>query len=63
MTVGVVPEARVYDFNGTVDEIAIFGEELSRDDIEAIAERGLLGAPTVFSSAKLAISWGRIKTQ
>lgn len=50
-------------FNGTLDEVAIFNEALSEDDIKAIMEMGLLDILVVSPSGKLATAWGKIKTQ
>jgi len=62
LAIGVLPDPKVYYFNGTIDEVAIFSEELSGDDIKSIT-KGILNATAVFPSGKLAISWGSIKTQ
>jgi hypothetical protein len=62
LTIGVLPQALVYYFNGAVDDIAVFDEELSGNDIKDFAKWGLLNA-SVSPSGKIAISWGRIKAQ
>ena len=63
LAIGVLPDPKVYYFNGIIDEVAIFGEELSGDDIKGIMRGGVLNASAVSPSDKLTISWGRIKAQ
>lgn len=63
LTIGVLPQAKVYYFNGIVDDVAIFGEELSEGDIKGIMKGGLLKASAVSPSGKLATAWGKIKPQ
>ena len=63
LVIGCLPNPKLFHFPGRIDEVAIFGEELSAGDINAIAKRGLLGAQSVSATGKLAISWGVIKTQ
>jgi len=50
-------------FNGLIDEIAIFNEALSVDDVKNIAARGLAEATGVSLPGKLANTWGAIKIQ
>jgi hypothetical protein len=63
LAIGVLPDPMVYFFNGAVDEVAIFGEELSEDNIKSITKNGLTNLSPVSLLSKLAISWGIIKTQ
>jgi hypothetical protein len=63
LVIGCLPDPKLHHFPGRIDEVAIFSEELSADDINAIAKRGLLGAQAVSALGNLAISWGGIKTQ
>lgn len=63
LAIGVLPEPKVYYFNGALDEVAIFNEELSEKNIKSIMKNGLTNLFSVSSSDKLAISWGGIKTQ
>ena len=46
---------------GTIDEIAIFSEALSEDDIMRIMARGLVSSMAVSLEGKLATSWGNLK--
>jgi len=62
LAIGVLPDPKVYYFNGTLDEVAIFNEELSEGDIKSIMN-GVTNLSSVSSSGRLAISWGRIKAQ
>ncbi len=62
LTIGVLPTPLVYYFNGIIDDVAIFPEELSAGDIRAIATRGLENARAVSPSGKLATSWGILKS-
>jgi len=50
-------------FNGILDEVFIFNDALSEDDIKAIMNRGINGASSVSPSGKLTISWGMVKAQ
>ncbi len=63
LAIGCIPSPQVYHFNGTIDEVAIFGEELSPGDLVSIGANGLLGATAVSSSGKLAVAWGRLKVK
>lgn len=51
-------------FNGILDEVAIFNKALDQDDIKAIMEQGLnkVLATAVEPSRKLTNTWGRIKS-
>jgi hypothetical protein len=53
----------VYFFNGIVVEVAVFTEDLSPEDIAAIAEHGLAGTQAVSPSSKLATACGHVKTR
>lgn len=61
MAIGVLPDPRVYFFNGAIDEVAIFDIELSAEDIKGITTGGILNASAVSASGKLTASWGSIK--
>ena len=50
-------------FNGIIDELAIFNEALSVGDIKNIMTRGLANAASVSPSAKLPTTWAMIKTR
>ena len=50
-------------FEGILDEVAIFNVGLTKDDIQAIMNRGLEGAGTVDLSGKLPTTWASIKNQ
>ena len=49
-------------FWGTIDEVAIFNEALTENDLKTIMSRGLRLILAVSSSEKLAITWGETKT-
>lgn len=61
LSIGVLPDPKVYYFNGIIDEVAIFNEELSAEKVKNIT--GGITSLVVSSSGKLAISWGMIKAQ
>lgn len=63
LAIGVLPDPKVYYFNGAIDEVAIFNEALSEEDIKNITKRGIVNAAAVSTSGKLAAAWGKIKTQ
>ena len=49
---------------GMIDEVAVFNVALTVDEIEEIMNEGLekaLGITAVFSSGKLATTWGSVK--
>lgn len=50
-------------FDGFIDEVALFNEALTEEDINTIMTEGLKSAivSAVSSSGKVAITWGRIK--
>lgn len=53
-------------FNGIIDEVVIFNEVLSQNDIEVIMNKGLkraVGITAVFPAGKLATVWGAIRLQ
>ena len=50
-------------FNGIVDELVIFNEALSVDDIKGIMNTGIVGASAVSPSGKLATVWATVKVQ
>ena len=53
------------NFNGAIDDVAIFNTILSDDDIKAIMDNGLesaVGLAAVSSPGKLASTWGSIKS-
>jgi len=50
-------------FNGTIDELIIFNEALSVDDIKTIMNKGIAGASAVSAADKLATTWAAIKVQ
>lgn len=60
MAIGVLPDPRVYYFNGAIDEVAIFNEALSEDDVKSIT-RGITNASSVSRIGKLTEFWGKIK--
>ena len=51
-------------FNGILDEVAIFNKALTQDDIQTIMEQGLskVLSTAVEPSGKLTTTWGRIKS-
>ena len=52
--------------DGTMDEVALFNVVLTEDQLTEIVQQGLaraLGAAAVSPNEKLAIAWGKIKTQ
>ncbi len=66
LVVGALPDPQLFHFPGTMDEVAIFGEELNVDEINAIMNSGLEAATAqqrvaVDSAGKIAISWGKLK--
>jgi len=63
LAIGVLPDPKVYYFNGALDEVAIFNEELSAENINSIVKNGITNLSPVSSSGKLAMSWGKIKSQ
>jgi hypothetical protein len=63
LAIGVLPDPLVYHFNGAIDEVAIFAEELSPAQIADIAENGLLGGTAVSPAGKLATAWGHVKAR
>ena len=63
LAIGVLPDPKVYYFNGAIDEVAIFNEELSEENINSIVKNGLTNLSSVSPSGKLAMSWGKIKAQ
>lgn len=63
LAIGVLPEPKVYYFNGIIDEVVIFDEALSEGDIKNITKRGIVNAASVSPSGKLATAWGKLKTQ
>ena len=63
LVIGCLPNPKLFHFPGRIDEVAIFGKELSADDINAVAKMGLLDAQSVSALGKLATSWGVLKTQ
>jgi len=50
-------------FNGIIDELAIFNEALSVADIEGIMNDGLNATSAVSPSGKLSTTWAGVKTQ
>jgi len=50
-------------FNGTIDELIIFNEALSVDDIKTIMNKGIASASAVSPADKLATAWATIKVQ
>ena len=50
-------------FNGTLDEVGIFNEALSEKTINEIMTNGLQDVLAIAPSGKLAVVWGKIKTQ
>lgn len=53
-----------HNFNGSIDEVAVFSKALSEDDIKAIATEGLneaLSLSAVSFKGKLAAKWGSVK--
>lgn len=50
-------------FNGMLDEIAIFSEALSEEEIREIMELGFQAYMTVRPAGKLATTWARIKAR
>lgn len=62
--IGVHPDDTGAAFDGFIDEIALFSEALSQEDIQAIMNKGLeatAGVNAVFSVGKLATAWGSIR--
>jgi len=51
------------EFNGIVDELAIFNEALSLDDIKLVMNSGLAVTSAVSASGKLATTWAGVKVQ
>ena len=52
-------------FDGIIDEVAVFGSALSKDDIGAVMDSGLEAATqrvAVDSAGKIALSWGWLKS-
>ena len=50
-------------FNGIIDELVIFNDALSIDDIKTIMNKGVVGVSAVSPSGKLATAWATIKVQ
>ena len=50
-------------FNGIIDELVIFNQALSIDDIKTIMSKGLVGVSAVSPSGKLTTAWAIIKIQ
>ncbi|MBC8460768.1 MAG: LamG domain-containing protein [Deltaproteobacteria bacterium] len=49
---------------GTIDEVGLFNEALTEDEIKSIMTKGLKSATSVVSTMdKLAVTWGSIKSQ
>jgi hypothetical protein len=64
LAIGVLPDPKVYYFNGIIDDVAIFNEVLSEEDIKNITKNGIANAAaSVSPSGKLATAWGKIKNQ
>jgi len=47
----------------TIDEVAVFNEVLTKDDIGDIMNKGIKISLAVSPTGKLATSWGGLKTQ
>jgi hypothetical protein len=53
-------------YKGIVDDVAIFNEALSEDDITSIMSQGIsraLGMTAVFPAGKITTTWARVKAQ
>ena len=50
-----------WDFNGVLDEVAIFNTALTEDDLNTIMTTGLEKALSVSATDKLTTTWGNIK--
>lgn len=63
---GCTPQGAEFDFNGSIDEVAMFSVALTENDIKAIFNNGLsaaMGMSAVSPSEKLATKWAEIKTR
>lgn len=63
---GCVPQGAEFNFDGSMDEIAVFNVALTDDDIKAIATSGLgvsMGISPVTRSGKLTSKWAEIKSR
>jgi len=63
---GCKPQGAEFDFNGSMDEIAMFNVALTDDDIKTIANSGLsvaTGMSPVAPSGKLTAKWAEIKSR
>lgn len=49
-------------YSGVFDEIAFFSVALAEDDVNILMTRGLKSALAVYPAAKLATTWGNLKT-
>lgn len=61
---GCTPQGAEFDFNGLIDEVAMFSFPLTENDIKTIVNSGLgvaMGMSAVSSSEKLASKWAEIK--
>ena len=62
--IGVHPDDLGAAFDGLIDEVALFNEALTQEDIQVIMNEGLevaVGVAAVSSAGKLATTWGGIR--
>ena len=52
--------AHEYLFKGKIDEVRLYNRVLDEDEIAAVMESGSL---SVEASAKIAVTWGQLKTK
>ena len=61
--IGIGSMRQAAHFNGIIDDVAIFPRELTAEEIESVALKGLVGAREVSPQEKLATAWGSIKAR
>ena len=63
LAIGKRPGTEEQFFDGIIDEVALFKSALTKNDIQAIMNRGIEGISVVDLSGKLATTWSSIKTR